>query len=288
MDDRIKDIKEGVGREESRLNQDFIDFLQKWSTPVLFVIAGLALAYWAWGQYGKMQIAKVNEATAEYTAAATDGNPDRLAPVAEKYASVRSFGILAKLDMADAYLLSAQRGLVPGLVFMDAASLVDGDVLDDEARTTNLERARRLYQEVLDTAGKAGSGKELLGIEAAFGLAAVAESLDDGDSATRALERALTLAEGAGFADLARAASARMESLNTGTPRQSLFSPTLLPPLPQPPKPELVIPPLEGEGGTPEIEADPPADDLPPADDDSSPTADDPGGAPSDEPGDGR
>ncbi|MBX3323660.1 MAG: hypothetical protein KF757_11780 [Phycisphaeraceae bacterium] len=262
MDDRIKDLKEGAGREESRLNQDFIDFLQKWSSPVLLLIAGVAVAYWGWGQYKTMQVAKVNEASREYASASETGNPDRLGPVAEKYKNVRSFGLLAKLDLADVYLLSAQRGLAPGLVYLGTENLMEGDVLDEDARRSNLDKAARLYREVLDAAGK---GREQLGVEAAFGLAAVAESLDDVDGARRHLDKAREIATSIGYDALALAASARMDRLASLAERPRLYDAASLPTLPTPKAPEIRLPDGTDFLLSPDLDTEPgdqPADDA--------------------------
>jgi hypothetical protein len=248
MDDRIRDLKEGAGREESRLNQDFIDFLQKWSTPALLVVAAAAVAYWGFGQYKTMQVAKVNAAAASYAAAAEDGNPDALARVIEQYGSVRSFGLLASLDLADVYLLSAQRGLAPGAVFTGEGSLMEGDVLDDDARRAALDKAARLYADVLDSAGPQ---QQQLAVEAAFGLAAVAESLGDVDKAKTHLARATELARTLGFDALATTATTRSAGLTQRADRPRLFDAAALPPLPEPAKPQIITP---GDSADPQDE----------------------------------
>ena len=45
MDERQQQIKAGAGLEESRINQDLIDFLQKWGSWILMALAVAALAY---------------------------------------------------------------------------------------------------------------------------------------------------------------------------------------------------------------------------------------------------
>ena len=45
LDRRTRQITEGAGLEESRLNQDFVEFLKKWSTPLLLVIVAAVAAY---------------------------------------------------------------------------------------------------------------------------------------------------------------------------------------------------------------------------------------------------
>lgn len=240
MDERIKGIKEGAGREESRINEDLLEFLQKWSTPALMVLAALAVAYWGWNKYKQVQVAKVNKATSAYTSATVGGpaNPDTLGNIASEYAGVRSFGLLAKLDLADINLLAVQRGLAPGVEYSADAELAPGDVLDDAARAMHLERAGKLYREVLD-ATEAAPGKEPLAIEALFGLAAVAETSGDIEAARTHLDKVRTLSEKVNYDALAIVAGNRMNALSDG-PAPTLFAAGELPPLPEP---EPVIPP---------------------------------------------
>ncbi len=240
MDERIKGIKEGAGREESRINEDLLEILQKWSTPALMVLAAIAVAYWGWNKYKQMQITKVNQATSAYTSATVGGpaNPDTLANIANEFAGVRSFGLLAKLDLADVYLLAVQRGLAPGVEYTPDAQLAPGDVLDDAGRTMYLERAGKLYREVADATGSA-PGKEPLAIEALFGLAAVAETSGDVDGARSHLDRAKALCDKVNYEALAIVAENRIHALGAGA-APTLFAADALPPLPEP---EPILPP---------------------------------------------
>lgn len=279
MDERIRDIKEGAGREESRINEDLLEFLQKWSTPALLVLAAIAVAYWGWNQYKQMQITKVNKATSAYTSATTGGtaNPDTLSGIAEEYAGIRSFGLLAKLDLADVYLLAVQRGLAPGVEYDPNSELVEGDVLDEAGQSMYMERANKLYQQVYDATATL-PGKESFAIEAAFGLAAIAETKDDLEGARTQLGKARTLADKIGYEATAIIAQQRADDLATAGPKPKLYAAGTLPPLPEP---EPVEPPVLDEpptdGRTPPTEGD-----AAPADDEGAPadtTGGDPGGA---------
>ena len=241
MDKKIEGLTEGAGREESRINQDFIDFLSKWSTPVLLVMAALAVAYWGWNQYKAMQVAKVNKASTAYDAAVAGGNPnpDTLAMVAREYDSVRSFGELASLDLADVYLLAVQRGLEPGAEYQPGQPLPEGDMLTEQRRASYLDKANTLYGSVAEKT-KGVEGKEELTIEAAFGLAAVAESNGDNDTARTQLNLAKEAADKGGFTVLALAAEKRIANLDSVT-ALVLYDQDALPPLPEitpPPAPQ--------------------------------------------------
>ena len=209
MDDRQTQIREGAGLEESRINQDFVDFLQKWSSPVLFVLAGLALAYWGWQHLEQRREAHVNEAFVAYEEVAGTRNPspDALLRIADEYNGVVGVAALARTRAADTYLDAARTGMQPGAdVDQDGAPVNAEDVLDDDRRTRFLDEAGSLYQTVFnDTSSKKGS--EVLALNAANGLAAVALSKGDGEKARSWFNRAAEIADKADFA--AHAAIAR-------------------------------------------------------------------------------
>lgn len=288
---RIKGLTQGAGREESRINQDFIDFLSKWSTPFLVVLALCAVSYWGWNQYKARQVAKVNEAIADYVIASggASPSPDTLERLGDEHEGVRSIGMLARLDAADLYLAAVQRGLEPGVEYTGPDSLGVGDALDETRRAAHLAKAASLYQSVL-TAARAAPGKEQLAVEAAFGLAAVAESDGKIDEARRHLAEAEELAAKIGFTVLAEAARKRAAGLSDGPP-PVLYAADALPALPEPaPLPEPTTPevPVTAPGS---ILDNPPLFPGAPATDDGAPAADEPapaeggdgGGTPADD-----
>ncbi len=61
-DDRLDQIKEGAGLEDSRINQEFVDFIRKWSTPVLLVAALITLGYFLNNKRIDARAAYINEA----------------------------------------------------------------------------------------------------------------------------------------------------------------------------------------------------------------------------------
>jgi len=230
---RIKGLTEGAGREESRINQDFIDFISKWSTPFLVVLAVLAVGYWGWNQYKAMQVAKVNEATAAYVQAIGGETvlPVRLEEIGKKYAGIRSIGLMANLDAADLHLQAVQRGLEPGVQFQGVESLGVGDTLDEDRRTTHLNEAERLYKSVLAET-RSVRAKAQIALEAAFGLAAVAESRGNIDAAKGYLTDAEQIATKGGFNRLAEAARAKAAGMSDAS-APPLADASALPALPE-------------------------------------------------------
>ena len=116
MDDRQTEIRAGAGLEDSRINKEFIDFLNKWSSPVIlvFAIAALAWAGLRWMEQKKVE--KIDRAFGDLQAATMGGNPSpaSLNVLAETYAGVRSVPVIAKLTTTDLYLTAYLRGVQPG------------------------------------------------------------------------------------------------------------------------------------------------------------------------------
>lgn len=208
MDDRTSQIREGAGLDESRINQDFIDMLQKWSSPALFIIAGIVLAYWGYGQLQKRANAKVNRAfeqvanAVDYTVASP--SPVTLRAIREQYGDIRGIAPMAALREADLYLNAAVRGVAPGAeIELDennqpTDSYAEEDLLSDEERAKMLDDAEALYREVAGMT-KEGADWAIHHLGAQFGLAAVAESKGDAEGAKAAYTEAKTIAESEGF-----------------------------------------------------------------------------------------
>src|SRR5690606_41971572 len=109
MDERQTKIKEGAGLEESRLNTEFIDFLQRWGTPALLVVAVIALGYFGYQRLQMARTEKVNQAFVELEAALSTDNPNprALEDIAATYSSTRAVPHIASLTAADGYLRAA-------------------------------------------------------------------------------------------------------------------------------------------------------------------------------------
>jgi tetratricopeptide (TPR) repeat protein len=210
MDERQSKIKEGAGLEESRINQDFIDLLRKWSTPVLLILAIVAFAYVGYQRLERSRIANVNDAfqLLENTVSA-----DSLAQVADDYSDVRAVPHMARLRQADQYL-DAVRGRYRLLAELnpDGSLASEEDVLTDEDRSAYLRQARSIYKRVADdTAGN--KAQLVLHVSALFGLAAVAESEGDAESARGHYQRVVDVSEGTAFDSYAELAKVRIDSL---------------------------------------------------------------------------
>lgn len=251
MDERQSNIQEGAGLEESRVNTELLDFLNKWSVPVLFLVLVVSLGYMGWNYLQVQERTNRDIAFAEYAAqveASTNPLPEAVQDIAEKHEGIGSIAPLARLRLGDIYLRAAMSGLEPGSS-LDGNGLPESedDLLDEDGRARYLDFATGAYRAALD-ATRDTPGKELLAINALYGLAAAAGTAGDRDAAADYYIQAATLADSAGFARLAVVARGRAADL-PGLPEmpsaESFLTREQLPRFPG-------EPPLPGEEEEPE------------------------------------
>ncbi|MBI1190256.1 MAG: hypothetical protein GC200_06190 [Tepidisphaera sp.] len=245
MDDRQQQIRERAGLEESRLNQEFIDWLRTWGTPILLVLALVAAAYALQQRWAKAKAEKIDDAFVQLDSASQGDNPspDALAAVAHDFDNVKSVGLLARLQAADAYLGAVQKGLKLGATLKpNDKNQLDGtlenpdDALTPELKATYLTSAADLYQQVYDKAST-DSAKALLTLNSLYGLAAVAESQEKFDVAKSMYEKIEQLTDKTPYAAHAAIAKERIAKLDTLKNLQPVLSLAELPKRPEPPAP---------------------------------------------------
>jgi hypothetical protein len=272
MDERQTQIKEGAGLEESRVNQEFLDFLNKWSFPVLLIIAIVSGGYFLYNQWQARKIAQRDQAFAELGNLESSAAPSvfSLTTMAEEYDGIGRVSELALLQAAGIHLNAVRTGLDPA----DPDPTNPDSILSDEDIAFHLEQAGSLYRQVADRV-EGNDELALFAINAAFGRAAVAESSGDFETARAQYAQAETLASGAGYAPLATIAS-EMASDAGSAEGATLYETAQFPRLPFEPEPL--------EATTEVIEGDPAVEegaDAAPTDDGDGPPA-----PPSDDPSD--
>jgi len=258
MDERQAQIRERAGLEESRLNQEFIDWLRKWGTPILLVVAVLAVGYALRDRWHKAADTKLDGGFEELAAATTGGNsnPDTLLAIASEYDGHASISSLARLEAADAYLDALRRGIKPGSVLKQDKDHVGElenpeDVLTDADRTDFLKRAGDLYQLVFDQTSPK-PGQQILTLNALYGLAAVAEGRQEFDKAKGYYEQIAKIAAANSLPAHAALANDRIKRLPDLQTLPRLFSKAELPTPPkreEPPAP--TITPVSGPPSAP-------------------------------------
>jgi len=254
MDERLGQIKEGAGLEESRINTEFVDFLKKWSTPALALLAAAALAYLGLQKLEERRQDRADAAFREYEAAAASGNPDALIRVASEFDGVGAVKAMALIDAGDVYYGAVLSGIEPGAPLTDQGEPEnDEDRLTDDERETYLGRAESQYQAAFD-ATRTKPGHELHAISAAYGLAAIAETRAEPEQAREWYEKVFAFASKGGYAAMVEDAKERILNRNEAVVPVPLNDASAQPPAPGS-EPNAALPgaltPVEGLGETP-------------------------------------
>jgi len=282
MDDRQAQVTERAGLDDTRINEDFRDFLLKWGPWALVVVALVFGGIGGKRYLDQQRDQRVDEAFVQLSLAteAQGTSPDTLLGLADSYADVRGVPLAARLAAADAYLAAVRRGVVVGAVPGPDGGYQEEELLDAELRASYLDQAAALYERVAAEAGRE-PGAAVHAIGALLGQAAIAESRGDLDAAREAYQRAADLDRSVGYGMHARVIEQRLATLDT------LAEPVDLPAqaaLPQPDAPAAAQGEEQEEGDDPFGLGEPGAfEDLLLGGDEP---ADGPADEPADEPGD--
>jgi hypothetical protein len=246
MDQRQAQIRERAGLEESRINEDFAEFLKKfgpWILGIAVVLGGGSAARRYWATY---QENKVNDAFEQLEAARAGGDaasPDTLLSVAEEFSSVGAVNIIARMDAADAYLNAIRRGVKLGSTVEGEGTVANADdVLTADDRAAYAGKARAQYQTVAD-ATASDTSKKLWHLNALFGLAAIAETERNFDVAGPIYQKIQAMTADTAYAMLGDVAKKRAESLTALAALPALLAKADLPdlaPAPAPPTPPAI------------------------------------------------
>ncbi len=280
LDQRQTQIREGAGLEESRLNREFIDLLQKISMPVLVIVAILAVGYAFKQRYDRAQKEKLDLAFSEIEAASSSArpSPDTLRSIADEYQSVAGVYLKGSLRAGDAYLDTFRAGIKPGAELKPDGSLAKPEeLLTDSDKAYHLSQAQSMYERVYaETVGK--PEYTLMRLESLYGLAAVAECKGEYDAAKKHYEDIIALTDKGPWAIHTTLAKGRIASLGNLKDLPRLYKTSELPKPPEPPKIEIPAPAAPGDA--PKTDAPPAA----PAPSGEAPRADAPADAPAEEP----
>lgn len=203
LDQRLKEVHQ-TDLTEGRINQDFVDWLKTKGMTYLLIMLVALCAYLGWVRWQHSKTNYQAEAWKELSAAAL---PTSLEEVAQKYNDVGAVGKIARLNAAAELLRAVQTGKTLGA---DEASRLP---LTEQQRTEYLDRADRLYREIIETDDK-GAGKTLMMVTALTGRAAVADSKGDASKAKEFYAAAATRA-GDTYPELAAQSRKRSEVAGT-------------------------------------------------------------------------
>lgn len=264
MDEQQKprQLEVGAGQVESKLNEDFIEFLRKSSWPAVLLLLVVVGGYWGYQKWTAAKEAEVSRAFAEYQSVTTGGNPspESLLAVADEFKGKRGVEFLAKLDAADAYMRAISRRAILGAAIGQDGTVKPEESLTGEQRTQYLNTARSIYEDVYNKTVKEPD-RRLFAISAAFGLAAVEECTGNFGDAGLHYDQVVSLAEAGHFEAHARIAKSRKASLDPLKEQPKLYAKSELWTPPPPPAPTPVPLPTEVQG--PPAGATPPAANTP-------------------------
>jgi tetratricopeptide (TPR) repeat protein len=213
LDTRLKEVHQ-TDLTEGRINQDFVDWLKTKGVNYLLILLVALCAYLGWVRWMHHKSNYQAEAWQAYVNAA-GLLPSSLEDVATEYDDVGAVAELARLEAASKLMRAVQSGKPLGAATPEPTPEnpmppAPTEVLTAEQRTEYLDRADRLYQEVLK-ADDQSTGKSLIAVTALTGRAAVAESRGQIDEARTLYEQAAKRAE-ATYPELAAISRKRAES----------------------------------------------------------------------------
>lgn len=246
---------------ESRVNEEFVDWLKKWGNSILLVILLIALAGVGWNWLQRKADTDRDTAWSNLAGAQL---PASLEEVAEQSTGIDAVSTLALLAAGDQYLSSVQNDTPIG-------GVLEGEEpgLDEATRTDYLTSADGFYARALASVGDVSVDfpKKILACSALFGQAAVAECRGDIDQARTVLQRIVETANPQ-YPDVAEQATMRISTLEPLAVRIALPADA---DLPEAPEPEPVPDPLELLRG--QLESEPAAGEA--TDEDTSAAAED-------------
>jgi hypothetical protein len=243
-DNRLEQITVGAGLQESRYNQEFVDFLKKYGFLVLLVIAAISFAWFGLQKLRERREGETNLAFSQLEESLRTGSPTALARLADEHDGQGAVPHVARLAAADALMVNAFRGLVPGATLNPDGTVKNPDeLLTAEGRTRQLEEARVLYQRVVDDT-KGDRFKAIHTIGGLFGLAAIAESLGKFEDAASLLKDAQARAAAADLKALADEAQRRLDTQAEAKVTPRLLSDKDVATYTKPTPPPTPVPPL--------------------------------------------
>ncbi len=222
--DRLKQIEQS-DLSESRVNQDFVDWLKTKGPNYLLVILAALCVYMLIVRWNQSKLQTNVEA---WEALSTADMPRSKEDVADEYADVAGIADLAQITAARQYLASVRANATIESMAQQAAARATIQQptpnapiltvpLTVEQRDQNLAEATRLFQTVLDRLATVNSksepGRILLKTAAIEGLAAAAESIGDVQEAKQLYEQAAATAEIA-YPKLAQQARTRADNVD--------------------------------------------------------------------------
>ncbi len=186
-DTRLQQVHE-ADLTEGRINVEFLDWLKTKGPTWLLLILVFVAGYMAILRYKQYRVRHVAEAWAAFAECRLPGSFE---DVAVKYDGILGLPQQARLAAAAALMETVQTGQS---LASDPSNPSTSVPLTDDDRQANLNRAGRLYREVLES-DDGSLAITLYAVNAMQGLAVVAESRGDAEDARHWYDEAAVRAE---------------------------------------------------------------------------------------------
>jgi predicted negative regulator of RcsB-dependent stress response len=248
MEERHKQIKEGAGRDESGLNREFIEMMEKWGFPLVLGLALIAGGYAAYNWYTRKADERNDAAYADLDTAAVSGNPTQLERVAGDHGKSTAVPIEAHIFAAEIHMEAARTGVPIGEKLDKDNKLPEGkSFLTDEQKKAELGKAEEQFKAALamtnDSFGQTDSA-----IGALTGLASIAEDRGELDKAKDFYQQAVAKAKSQKIDALVPILQKRINTLDSLKAPIKLYAAADLPGAVA--KPETVIQGITGKTAT--------------------------------------
>ncbi|MFM9958882.1 MAG: hypothetical protein ACKVZJ_12495 [Phycisphaerales bacterium] len=221
MEQRQQQVQVGAGLQESRLNTDLINFLQKYGGYAVYLLLAIVLIYVGRNWWNQRQENARDLAFADLRAAADTGNPASLMDVANNHPN-GSVAAMARVSAAGLYVDLARKGLKPGANFMSPAP---EDKLDEAGKRNMEAEASKLIDAIL--ADK--SAAPTLHQQARWFKATLQADAGQVDEAVKTMEQVASTAKSMGFPDQEAKANERIVTLKRVATLKPVFSRNDLP-----------------------------------------------------------
>lgn len=250
MEQRQQQVQVGAGLQESRLNTDLINFLQKYGSWAVYALLVVVLAYVGNNWWKQQQEKKLDAAFADFRAALDSGNPASLVDVATGHPG-STVANMAKVSAAGMYVDLARKGLKPGANF---AAPTPEDRLDEAGKRNMQAEATKLIDAVLANSDSNASLKQ----QARWFRATLQADSGDVAGAVKTMEEVAASAKAMGFTDQETKATQRIEHLKRLASIKPLLSRADLPESAREPEVVASAPgPTGVDGITPTIQGPP-------------------------------
>ena len=202
--DRLKEVHK-TETTESRINEDFVDWLKNKGPTWLLVVLVALTVYLLFVRWQNSAQTHQRQAWIALAEAEQSAFPASLESVAEEYPKQDAIAAIARIHAGQLLLESVITGQVPGAIEGEEAP-----EMTEEDRELNLNRADRQFQAVLE-ADDGSRGMTIHAVNALNGRAAVAEARGELEAAQQHYLAAADRAE-AFYPHLAEQARNRAET----------------------------------------------------------------------------